>query len=259
MMKRSINILVFFFFLVLASCTNEKATVMGNGPAPSHEIWDELLNEYVNEDGFIDYKGILSEKVKFENYLELLSNNAPANSWNENEKLAYWINVYNAFTVKLIIDNYPLASIKDLNPTLSIPTVNTVWTKESFKIGGENFSLDRVEHKILRDEFEEPRIHFAINCASFSCPVLRAEAFKAEKIEMQLAEQARSFINDPQRNKITENAVELSKIFNWFGGDFKKGQTLIQFLNKYSEVKISDNAEVDFMDYQWSLNDASKK
>jgi len=257
-MKRSINISVFFLFLALTSCTNEKATFVGNGPAPSHETWDELLKEYVNEDGFIDYKGIISEKVKFQNYLDLLSNNAPANSWSEDEKLAYWINVYNAFTVKLIIDNYPLASIKDLNPTLSIPTVNTVWTKESFKIGGEDFSLDRVEHKILRAEFEEPRIHFAINCASFSCPVLRPEAFKAEKIEAQLTEQARSFINDPQRNKITKNAVELSKIFSWFGGDFKKRQTLIQFLNKYSKVKIDENAEVDFMDYQWSLNDASK-
>ena len=255
MMKRSINISAFFLFLTLTSCTNEKATFVGNGPAPSHETWDELLKEYVNEDGFIDYKGIISEKVKFESYLDLLSNN----SWSENEKLAYWINVYNAFTVKLIIDNYPIESIKDLNPTLSIPTVNTVWTKESFKIGGEDFSLDRVEHKILREEFEEPRIHFAINCASFSCPVLRAEAFKAEKIEVQLEEQARAFINDPQRNKITKSEVEASKIFSWFGGDFKKGQTLIQFLNKYAEVNIDENAEVDFMDYQWSLNDASKK
>ncbi|MGW8121647.1 DUF547 domain-containing protein [Roseivirga echinicomitans] len=258
MMKRSINISVFFFFLTLTSCTNEKAFVMGNGPAPTHEIWDELLKEYVTDIGFVDYKGIISEKVKFESYLDLLSNNAPANSWSENERLAYWINVYNAFTVKLIIDNYPLASIKDLNPTLSIPTLNTVWTKDFFKIGGEDFNLDRVEHKILREEFEEPRIHFSINCASFSCPVLRPEAFKADKVETQLEEQARSFINDLQRNKITKDKVELSKIFSWFGGDFNKGQTLIQFLNKYAEVEISENAEVNFMDYQWRLNDASE-
>ncbi|KYG81441.1 hypothetical protein MB14_12660 [Roseivirga ehrenbergii] len=258
-MKSLINISVLAFFLTLVSCTSKKTTDIGNGPAPSHQVWDELLKEYVNEYGFIDYKGIISEKVKFESYLELLSNNPPANSWNKSEKLAYWINVYNAFTVKLIIDNYPIESIKDLNPTLSIPTVHTVWTKDFFKIGEEDFNLDRVEHKILRVEFEEPRIHFAINCASFSCPVLRPEAFKAEKIERQLEEQARAFINDSQRNKITKDKVELSKIFSWFGGDFKKDQSLIQFLNKYSEVKINDNAAVDFMDYQWSLNDASKK
>ncbi|WP_323755349.1 DUF547 domain-containing protein [Roseivirga sp.] len=246
-------------FFVLVSCTNDKASFEGNGPAPNHETWDELLKEYVNEEGFIDYKGIISEKDKFESYLDLLSNNAPADSWSEDEKLAYWINVYNAFTVKLIIDNYPLVSIKDLNPTLSVPTVNTVWTKDFFTIGGEDFNLDRVEHDILRKEFAEPRIHFAINCASFSCPVLRAEAFTANKVETQLAEQARAFINDPNRNKVTKNKVELSKIFSWFGGDFKKGQSLIQFLNKYSKVKIDENAEVDFMDYQWSLNDASRK
>ncbi len=259
MMKSLINISVLFFLLALISWPNNSLIAVENGPAPSHEIWDELLKKYVNEEGFIDYKGIVSERVKFEKYLELLSNNPPANSWSENEKLAYWINAYNAFTVKLIIDNYPLKSIKDLNPTLSIPTIHTVWTKDFFKIGMEDFNLDRVEHKILRVEFEEPRIHFAINCASFSCPVLRPEAFKAEKIEIQLEEQTRAFINDSQRNKITKNKVELSKIFSWFGGDFKKEQTLIQFLNKYSVVKINDHAEVDFMDYQWSLNDASKK
>ena len=189
----------------------------------------------------------------------MLSNNAPSNNWSENEKLAYWINAYNAFTVKLIVDNYPLESIKDLNPILNIPTVYTVWTKKWFKIGDEDFSLDKIEHDILRKEFKEPRIHFVINCASFSCPVLRPEAFKAEKIETQLVEQTKAFINDPDRNRITKDKLELSKIFSWFDGDFKEGQTLIQFLNKYSKVKISKSADIDFMDYEWSLNDASKK
>ena len=248
-----------FAFLVLFSCTRSTATFATEGPAPDHKIWDELLKKYVSDNGFMDYKGIISEKVKFEKYLDQLSANAPSDSWTKNEKLAYWINVYNAFTVKLIIDNYPLKSIKDLNPTLSIPTINTVWTKDFFKIGGEDFSLDQVEHKILRKDFEEPRIHFAVNCASYSCPVLRAEAFKAEKIDQQLDEQARAFINDPKRNKITKANPQVSKIFSWFGGDLKEGQTLIQFLNKYAKVKINEDADVDFMDYEWSLNDASKK
>ena len=245
--------------LVLVLAESNSVAFNGVDTAPEHKIWDELLKKYVNEEGFIDYKGIISEKDKFEKYLDLLSNNAPSNNWSENEKLAYWINAYNAFTVKLIVDNYPLESIKDLNPILNIPTVYTVWTKKWFKIGGEDFSLDKIEHDILRKEFKEPRIHFAINCASFSCPVLRPEAFKTEKIETQLIEQTKAFINDPDRNRITKDKLELSKIFSWFGGDFKEGQTLIQFLNKYSKVKISKSADIDFMDYEWSLNDASKK
>lgn len=256
---KRIQIVWVFVGLILVHSGNSQSPHKENSIVPDHKIWDELLKKYVNDDGFIDYKGIMSEKVKFEKYLDLLSNNAPSNNWSENEKLAYWINVYNAFTVKLIVDNYPVESIKDLNPTVSIPTVYTVWTKEWFKIGGEDFSLDRVEHKILRKDFNEPRIHFAINCASFSCPVLRPEAFKAEKIEKQLDEQTRSFINDPKRNRITKNKVEVSKIFSWFGDDFQKNQTLVQFLNKYSKVKISESADIDFMDYQWSLNDASEK
>ena len=250
-----------WILMALALVLAESNSVAFNGvdTAPEHKIWDELLKKYVNEEGFIDYKGIISEKDKFEKYLDLLSNNAPSNNWNENEKLAYWINAYNAFTVKLIVDNYPLESIKDLNPILNIPTVYTVWTKKWFKIGDEDFSLDKIEHDILRKEFKEPRIHFVINCASFSCPVLRPEAFKAEKIETQLVEQTKAFINDPDRNRTTKDKLELSKIFSWFDGDFKEGQTLIQFLNKYSKVKISKSADIDFMDYEWSLNDASKK
>lgn len=203
----------------------------------------------------MNYKGMIQDVQKLNAYTEDLSNNPPQDNWSENEKLAYWINAYNAFTVKLIVDNYPLESIKDLNPTIAIPTVSTVWTKKWFQIGGEDFSLDRIEHKILRKEFEEPRIHFAVNCASFSCPPLRNEAFVAEKVDQQLDEQARAFINDGVRNKISKDRVEISQIFSWFKGDFTNGQSLIEFLNKYSKVKIDGKAEVDHIDYEWALNE----
>jgi hypothetical protein len=257
-MKKTLNIW-FFTLLVLISCSQPNSTFAVSATAPDHKIWDELLKKHVRSDGFVDYKGMISEKAKLEKYLALLSSNAPNDSWSKNEKLAYWINVYNAFTVKLIVDNYPLESIKDLNPMISIPTVNTIWAKDWFQIGGEDFSLDRVEHKILRKDFEEPRIHFAVNCASYSCPVLRPEAFTAAKVDKQLEEQAINFINDPKRNQITKDRIDVSKIFSWFGSDFNNGQTLIQFLNKYSKVKIDEDAQVKFMDYGWSLNDASKK
>lgn len=254
-MKKIYSILMVVLTIAIVSCSGSNESFAGSPKAPEHTIWNELLNKYVAENGLINYKGFISEKAKLESYLDVLSNTAPGDAWTENEKLAYWINAYNAFTVKLIVDNYPLESIKDLNPTISVPTVNTVWAKDWFQIGGKDFSLDRIEHKILRKDFEEPRIHFAVNCASISCPVLRAEAYTADKVDKQLDEQARIFLNDPTRNKITENKLEVSKIFSWFGGDFKKGQTLVEFIDQYTEVDIADKAKVRFMKYDWNLND----
>ncbi len=243
---------------MVLGCSNSKNTFAGNGNnVPTHEQWSKLLSKHVRENGLVDYKGFISDKAELNAYADYLSANPPAEAWSDNEKIAYWINAYNVFTVKLIVDNYPVESIKDLNPTLSIPTVRSVWTKEWFQIGGEDFSLDRIEHKILRKDFEEPRIHFAVNCASISCPVLRNEAFTAEKLDTQLDEQARIFLNDPTRNKITPQRVDVSKIFSWFGGDFKNGQSLIEFLNKYTEVQIEEKAKVRFMDYDWNLNDVN--
>ncbi|MFD2202465.1 DUF547 domain-containing protein [Shivajiella indica] len=227
-----------------------------NSRPPSHQIFDELLKKYVNPEGLVNYKGFIQDKAKLEKYLDLLSNNAPdRRNWTKEEQLAYWINAYNAFTIKLIVDNYPVNSIKDLDPKVSIPLVNTVWHIKFFKIGGKDASLDELEHKILRKEFDEPRIHFAINCASFSCPKLLNEAFLSEDIDSQLDKVAKSFINDPLRNKITSDKVEISQIFSWFKGDFTKNGSLIDYLNKYSLVKISQNAKISHLTYDWSLNE----
>jgi hypothetical protein len=116
-------------------------------------------------------------------------------------------------------------------------------------------SLDEVEHSILRKEFEEPRIHFAINCASVSCPPLLNEAFVASNLENQLMRVTTTFVNDPSRNKISSQSAQLSSIFSWFKGDFTKKGTLIEFLNRYSKVKISPNARISFLDYNWNLNE----
>lgn len=251
------SIFLFFTLFLLWACQGTQSTFANESDTPpDHSLWTDLLQEYVNDSGFVNYQGLLGEKQKLNRYTEDLSNNPPSESWSENEKLAYWINAYNAFTVKLIVDNYPLESIKDLNPTIAIPTVSTIWTKKWFQIGGEDFSLDQIEHKILRKDFEEPRIHFAVNCASFSCPPLRNEAFVAERIDAQLDEQARQFINDPVRNKIESDQVIISKIFSWFKGDFTENKTIVEYLNQYSKTKIDAEADVDHMDYLWSLNDA---
>ncbi len=250
--------MIILSFLLVLGCSNANNTFAGNATEPpSHQAWTKILAKHVRPNGLVDYKGFISDKSELNAYANYLSENPPAEAWNDNEKIAYWINAYNVFTVKLIVDNYPVESIKDLNPTISIPTVRSVWTKEWFQIGGEDFSLDRIEHKILRKDFQEPRIHFAVNCASMSCPVLRAEAYTAEKLDVQLDEQTRIFLNDRSRNKISSQQVEISKIFSWFEGDFKEGQSLIQFLNKYTEVQIGGNAKVRYMDYDWNLNDVN--
>jgi hypothetical protein len=242
-------------FLINLSCGNSELGQSSSTP-PSHQIFDELLKKHVSKDGLVNYKGFIEEKEKLEKYLDLLSDNAPdRQKWSKDQQLAYWINAYNAFTIKLIVDNYPLKSIKDLDPKVSIPLVNTVWHIKFFKIGGKDASLDEIEHKILRKEFEEPRIHFAINCASVSCPRLLNEAFRSDDIDFQLDKVAKSFINDPSRNKITSNRIEISQIFSWFKGDFTKNGSLIDYLNQYSTVKISSNAKISHLNYDWSLNE----
>lgn len=245
----------FFVSLLYLSCSSSTLGMAGSNP-PSHKLWDQLVKKHVKSDGMVDYQGFIADKDQLGKYLDLLSNNAPdRETWSREEQLAYWINAYNAFTVKLIVDNYPVESIRDLGPKLKIPMIKDVWHYKFFKIGGEDSSLDEIEHGILRNEFDEPRIHFAINCASISCPPLHDEAYLPEKINEQLDFVARQFINDPSRNKIQQNRVEISSIFSWFKGDFTKNGSVIDFLNRYSKVKISPDASIKHLDYNWSLND----
>lgn len=247
--------LILFLSIILLSCQSSVPGMAATTP-PSHKAWNELLKGNVSTDGTVNYKGFIKEKAKLETYLKSLSENAPdRKTWSKDEQLAYWINAYNAFTVKLIVDNYPVESIKDLGPALKIPMIKDVWHYKFFKIGGQESSLDEIEHSILRKEFEEPRIHFAINCASVSCPPLLNEAFEAKTIDAQLDKVAKGFINDSSRNKITPDAVQVSSIFSWFKGDFTKNGSLIDFLNKYSTVKIKSGAKVSHLDYDWNLNE----
>lgn len=223
---------------------------------PSHQLWDELLQKHVNPNGTVNYKGFIKDKEKLSRYLDTISQYPPDKAtWSSEEQLAYWINAYNAYTVKLIIDHYPVKSITKLHPTPYIPGVRTVWHREFFKIGGQKASLDEIEHQVLRKQFEEPRIHFAINCASVSCPVLRNEAYVASKLEAQLEEQAKRFINDPSRNKISPEQAEISQLFSWFKGDFTRDGSLVDFLNRYANTKIKPEAKIDHMKYDWDLNE----
>jgi len=241
--------------MILFSCSNAEQVFAQDSAVPDHEGWTALLEEYVDDEGMVDYQGFINDKTKLDAYTQLLSDNPPAQNWTKEEQLAYWINAYNAFTIKLIVDNYPVESIKDLNPTVAIPFVNTIWRKKWFQLGGEDFSLDMIEHSILRRDFNEPRIHFAVNCASISCPVLRAEAYEPDRIDAQLEEQTKLFLNDASRNDLNERKPRVSKIFSWFTEDFTKGQTLVEFINRYAEAQLDEKVRLRYMDYDWSLND----
>ena len=237
--------ITFFTFIILLP------TIIFSQENKTHTTWNELLAKNVDSVGHVNYQGFIDEKEKFHTYLCALEQEAPQSDWTENEKLAYWINVYNAYTVELIIQNYPVKSIKDLGGKLF--KINTSWDIKFIHIGDEIYDLNNIEHGIIRDEFNEARIHFAVNCASVSCPKLRNEAYVGSKLNEQLDDQVRAFVNDSTKNIIGAETAKISKIFKWFSGDFDL--SIPDFINQYTDVKMTDATAIDYFDYDWNLNE----
>ena len=226
-----------------------------------HDAWDALLKERV-KDGVVDYAGIHADAAALDGYLATLAKTDPA-SFTREETLAYWINAYNAFTVRLILDHYPLGSIRD---------ISRPWKRDAWTAGGRVYSLDHIEHKILREQLKEPRIHFAIVCASIGCPNLHSWAFTGTDVEAQLDKAARLFMQSPKHVRVEtakdwlgrpKKTLHLSKIFTWFKGDFTKGgtQTVPEFVASYAtdEVrafikKAGPGVGTDALSYDWKLN-----
>ncbi|NGY37888.1 DUF547 domain-containing protein [Flavobacterium sp. XN-5] len=229
----------------IPTTADQTTTATADFQSINHAKWNTLLQKNVSKNGKVNYKAFQKDSKELQSYLNELSGNVPTKSWSKNATLAYWINAYNAYTVKLILDNYPTKSIKEINDP---------WGKKFISLGNKKYSLEEIEHEILR-KMDEPRIHFAINCASFSCPNLLNEAYTETKLEKQLVAISKSFINDKTKNTITANEIEISKIFDWFSGDFKKKGSVIDFLNQYSTIKISSKAKVNYKDYNWKLNE----
>ncbi len=246
---------LFTFFLLICACnTNNKQVVNSSSTPIQHDIWHELLQKHVSPEGKVNYKGFITEKARFQEYLDLLNSHHPnGKNWSKQEQLAYWINAYNAYTVELIVDNYPVESIKKIKK--GIPFINSVWDKEFITIEGHAYSLGHIEHEILRKEFDEPRIHFAIVCASISCPKLLNAAYKTDQLEQQFVQQTKDFINDPTRNKIDANEAKISKIFSWFEGDFTKNGTLEEYLSQYSNTPVTADTKISYLNYDWGLNE----
>lgn len=254
-MKKKHFPLIASLFFVLSSCFAVDSPESLAAPI-SHSIWDGLLKKYVDTKGNVNYVGIIKEEATLDKYLKLVSENAPASSWSKNEKLAYWINAYNAFTVKLILDNAEnnISSIKDIGSKVKIPFVNTPWDVKFIKIGGQEMDLNNIEHGIIRKQFDEARIHFALVCAAKSCPPLRNEAFVASRLNAQLEDQGVKFINDTSKNQVTSSSMVISKLFNWYGGDFKETDTIENWVNKYANVKAKKGSSISWKDYNWALN-----
>jgi len=223
----------------------------------THEGFNSMLKKHVSAEGKVNYKGFIRDSSALNQYLNLLSRTPPdEKTWTREEQMAYWINVYNAFTIKLITRYYPVKSIKDIGSSIQIPFVNTPWDIKFITIGKEKMDLNTVEHGILRKRYNEPRVHMALVCASKSCPILLNEAYEASQLDRQLTSQARAFLADSFRNKLSPDKPQLSLIFKWYSMDFtKNGGTVNTFVNSYSPIKIRPNAKISYLDYDWGLNE----
>lgn len=258
-MKKTVLILLCACIAMLIgfTCSNCKSIKRNVDSKPvSHEQWDVLLKKHVGADGLVDYKGFVRDSAALNKYLRLLETAHPSDkNWSRNEQMAYWINAYNAYTVQLILRNYPLKSIKDIKRGLAF--VNSVWDIKFIHIQGFTYDLNNIEHNILRPVFKDARIHAAINCASFSCPKLLNEAYTPSRLDNQLDAAMRNFVNDPLRNKITAEKARISEIFKWFKSDFERDAGSVRgFLNQYSKVKLNDKTNIDHLEYSWMLNEA---
>ncbi len=216
-------------------------------PKVDYSIWSMLLKKNIDTNGHVNYKNFKKDKQMFNKFLNILSNTKIDNNWTTNQKIAFWINVYNAFTIKLIINNYPLKSIKEIKKP---------WDIKFFKIDGRSLSLGDVEHLILRKEFNEPRIHFAINCASKSCPRIIQIPYEGKNLDKLLERQTKEYVNDSEVNEITENSYKLSKLFSWFSKDFRQAEGNVEgFISKYSKTRIINQKNKGFLEYNWELNE----
>ena len=236
----------------------------------THKAWDILVKKHVvpvqgGKASQVRYADFAKDRAALKAYLDSLSKvpEPEFNAWSKAERMAFLINAYNAFTVEKILTRYPnLKSIRDFGSVFGNP-----WKDKFFTLFGRESFLDQIEHETLRKPgaYDEPRVHYSVNCASIGCPMLREEAFTADKLDLQLEEQAARFLSDRSRNRFESGKLEVSKIFDWFKEDFGVRE---QFFAKYAKL-LADSAEaqklvaeakapLSFLEYDWSLNDVKK-
>jgi hypothetical protein len=222
------------------------------GPV-DHSLFNDLLRIYV-KNGEVSYAGFKKEEAKLDRYLALLEQ-TNVQQLPRDDQFAFYINAYNAWTIKLILSEYPgIESIWDLGNIIRTP-----WKKEICRLNGSVVSLDHIEHTVLRPTFKDPRVHFAINCASKGCPPLRPEAYEGNKLDQQLDDAARIFVNDPKYTRLDGKKLYVSKIFKWFDDDFNND--VFGFIMAYAEGALKaglegrrEDVKIKYLDYDWALN-----
>jgi hypothetical protein len=212
-----------------------------------HSIWNELLKKNVSSEGKVNYIGFKNELNQLDAYLLVLQKNQPSAKWTEDEKKAFWINAYNAHTIKMILNHYPVSSIMDIKEN-SQSAFDFKW----IELGKTKISLNDIENTKLRAVFKDPRIHFALNCASVACPILWNKAYTSQNMESALQNQAKKFINDKTKNNFSKSRIEISELFKWYAEDFGD---VIKFLNQYSTISIDEKSTIAFTTYNWKLNE----
>lgn len=241
--------------------------------------YSKILSEYVDSNGMVDYKGLKENRREVDEFVVSLGgvDKKEYEVWDENEKIAFWINAYNGLTLRAIIDNYPIKAnwVSSLKyPKNSIRQISGVWDKLKFEVMGEKVTLSHIEHGILRKKFKEPRIHMALVCAAMGCPTLRNESYTGVKLDEQLDGQGRKFFSDPNKFVLdhAKQTIYISPIFKWFGKDFitttqknaNKNIAINFFVRKYLDKSSPFFADrkwiykIKFLDYDWSLNEQRK-
>lgn len=215
----------------------------------TYASYDAILKGHVTN-GVVDYRAIKAAPTALNGYLAELAtvSEREFKTWTESQQIAFLVNLYNAATLKLIVEHYPVKSIKDIGGVFKGP-----WNQKVVRLFGKAITLNNLEHDIIRKQFKEPRIHMALVCAAKGCPPLRSEAYTAEKLDAQLDDQSRTYLAGPRGLRIdrANGAAHISAIFKWYGEDF---ESVLDFVDKYSGQSVK-GLKLRYLDYDWSLNE----
>lgn len=246
-------------------------------PSPfSHALLDQILQTHVDAQGRVDYASLKKSRTEFDSYIDSLAAFSPSSHPDRfpdrQHELAYWINAYNAFVLRGVIDAYPVASVKD------IKLLNGFFRRLQFTTGGQKLTLDEIENTIIRPVYQDPRIHFVVNCGAASCPELENRAFSGEDLDVRLEKALRRFAANPRHVRLNAaaNKLHLSKILDWFGQDFVNWfpqnrdsvpahPTLVDYLLPYlpeetaAYLRRHADVEISYGDYDWALNEQQEK
>ncbi|MBT9395309.1 DUF547 domain-containing protein [Hymenobacter sp. NST-14] len=222
--------------------------------AELQQPWGALLRHYVTPDGRLDYEGLVEEEEQVYAYLQSLRKLKPAEQgWSADDTKAFWLNTYNAAATNLVLEHYPVASINDIRIKV-VGGYKSPWDAPVVNVGGQHYSLNQIERELLRDQYHDPRTHFALLYGAASQAPLLAEAYDGARLHQQLEEQTRRFLNDAAFNQLSPQRVQLSALFQSYASDFGTEPQIIEFINRYVSVPVLPTARVEYLSFSWALN-----